>query len=420
MSAAEKTNLLNLDRQAMQDFFAAHGEKPFRATQVIQWIHQYGVDDFDAMTNLSKELRARLKDIAEIRVPEIAQDQVAADGTRKWLLRLDDGNAIETVFIPEEDRGTLCVSSQVGCTLNCSFCSTGHQGFNRSLTVAEIISQLLVANRALGRDPKGEPRSSQPIQGTTTSSAPWSVPPTPSEGFRLLPPRSLLEGGRNGPRSSRRREERGERIITNVVLMGMGEPLLNFDNVVPAMRLMLDDYGYGLSRRRVTLSTAGVVPMIDRLREECPVSLAVSLHAPNDALRDQLVPLNKKYPIRELLEACRRYCADSPRSRVTFEYVMLDGVNDSVEHAHELVRILRDVPSKVNLIPFNPFPQTHYRRSPRPVIDRFRDVLIAAGLTTITRKTRGDDIDAACGQLAGQVQDRTRRRERLAIRTGQA
>jgi 23S rRNA (adenine2503-C2)-methyltransferase len=254
----------------------------------------------------------------------------------------------------------------VGCTLNCSFCSTGHQGFNRSLTVAEIISQLLVANRALGRDPKGE------------------------------------------------------RIITNVVFMGMGEPLLNFDNVVPAMRLMLDDYGYGLSRRRVTLSTAGVIPMMDRLREECPVSLAVSLHAPNDALRDQLVPLNKKYPIRELLEACRSYCADSPRSRVTFEYVMLDGVNDGVEHAHELVRILRDVPSKVNLIPFNPFPQTHYQRSPKPVIDRFRDVLIAAGLTTITRKTRGDDIDAACGQLAGQVQDRTRRRQRLTARADQA
>ncbi len=366
MSVAEKTNLLNLDRLAMQEFFVGIGEKPFRATQVIQWIHQYGVDDFDAMTNLGKELRARLRDVAEIRVPEIIQDQTAADGTRKWLLRLDDGNAIETVFIPEEDRGTLCVSSQVGCTLNCSFCSTGHQGFNRNLTVAEIIAQLLVANRALGRDPKGD------------------------------------------------------RIITNVVLMGMGEPLLNFDNVLPAMRLMLDDYAYGLSRRRVTLSTAGVVPVLERLREECPVSLAVSLHATNDALRDQLVPLNKKYPIRELLEACRRYCADSPRSRVTFEYVMLEGINDSIEHAHELVRILSDVPSKVNLIPFNPFPQTQYRRSSKEAIDRFREVLIAAGLTTITRKTRGDDIDAACGQLAGRVQDRTRRRERLAIRTGQA
>ena len=366
MSADVKINLLNLDRAAMQEFFAGIGEKPFRATQVIQWIHQYGVDDFDAMTNLSKELRARLKEIADIRVPEIIQDQTAADGTRKWLLRLDDGNAVETVFIPEEDRGTLCVSSQVGCTLNCSFCSTGHQGFNRSLATAEIIAQVLVANRALGRDPKGE------------------------------------------------------RIITNVVLMGMGEPLLNFDNVLPAMRLMLDDYAYGLSRRRVTLSTAGVVPGLSRLREECPVSLAVSLHAPNDALRDQLVPLNKKYPIRELLEACRNYCADSPRSRVTFEYVMLDGVNDSVAHAHELVALLRDVPSKINLIPFNPFPQTSYRRSPREVIDRFREVLIAAGMTTITRKTRGDDIDAACGQLAGRVQDRTRRRERLALKVGQA
>jgi 23S rRNA (adenine2503-C2)-methyltransferase len=366
LSAAEKTNLLNLDRAAMQEFFVGIGEKPFRATQVIQWIHQYGVDDFDAMTNLGKELRARLRDTAEIRVPEIIQDQTAADGTRKWLLRLNDGNAIETVFIPEEDRGTLCVSSQVGCTLNCSFCSTGHQGFNRSLSVAEIISQLLVANRALGRDP------------------------------------------------------RGDRIITNVVLMGMGEPLLNFDNVLPAMRLMLDDYAYGLSRRRVTLSTAGVVPMLERLREKCPVSLAVSLHAPNDALRDQLVPLNKKYPIQELLEACRHYCADSPRSRVTFEYVMLEGVNDSIEHAHELVRILSDVPSKVNLIPFNPFPQTQYRRSSKQAIDRFRDVLIAAGLTTITRKTRGDDIDAACGQLAGRVQDRTRRRERLALRADRA
>ena len=366
MSIVEKTNLITLDRPAMQEFFRAIGEKPFRATQVIQWIHQYGASDFDAMTNLSKELRVRLQDVAEIRVPEIIQDQTAADGTRKWLLRLDDGNAIETVFIPEEERGTLCVSSQVGCTLSCSFCSTGHQGFNRSLTVGEIISQLLVANRALGRDPKGE------------------------------------------------------RIITNVVLMGMGEPLLNFDNVVPAMRLMLDDYGYGLSRRRVTLSTAGVVPMLDRLRAECPVSLAVSLHAPNDALRNQLVPLNKKYPISQLLEACRRYCADSPRSRVTFEYVMLDGVNDGVAQAHELVELLRDVPAKVNLIPFNPFPQTQHRRSSKQAIDRFREILITAGLTTITRKTRGDDIDAACGQLAGRVQDRTHRSERLAIKAGRA
>jgi len=359
LSDTAKTNLLNRDRQGMQDFFSGIGDKPFRATQVVKWIHQYGVDNFDDMTNLSKELRARLQDIAEIRLPAIESDQVATDGTRKWLLRLMDGNCIETVFIPEEDRGTLCVSSQVGCTLNCTFCATGHQGFNRSLTVDEIISQLLIANRSLGRDPKGE------------------------------------------------------RIITNVVFMGMGEPLLNFENVVPAMRLMLDDHAYGLSRRRVTLSTAGVVPMMDRLREECPVSLAVSLHAPNDPLRDELVPLNRKYPIRELLDACRRYCDISPRSRITFEYVMLAGINDSVEHAHELAEILTTVPSKVNLIPFNPFPQTRYRRSSNESIDRFREILIKAGFTTITRKTRGDDIDAACGQLAGRIQDRTRRRGRM-------
>jgi 23S rRNA (adenine2503-C2)-methyltransferase len=362
--AVVKINLLNLDRQAMQEFFVGIGEKPFRATQVLQWIHHYGVEDFDAMTNVSKELRARLKEIACVAVPEVIADQLAEDGTRKWLLRLPGGNGIETVFIPEEDRGTLCVSSQVGCTLNCSFCSTGHQGFNRNLTTAEIISQVWLANRALGRDPKGE------------------------------------------------------RIITNVVLMGMGEPLLNFDNVTAAIRIMLDDLAYGLSRRRVTLSTAGLVPIMDRLRDECPVSLAVSLHAPNDALRDQLVPLNKHYPIRELLDACRRYCADSPRSRVTFEYVMLAGINDSVAHARELVQVLRDVPAKVNLIPFNPFPQTSYQRSSGNAIDRFRDVLIEAGLTTITRRTRGDDIDAACGQLAGQVQDRTSRQRRLARQVG--
>jgi len=362
--AAKKINLLNLDRQAMQDFFVGIGEKPFRATQVLQWIHHYGVEDFDAMTNVSKELRTRLKEIACVAAPEVIADQKAEDGTRKWLLRLAGGNGIETVFIPEEERGTLCVSSQVGCTLNCSFCSTGHQGFNRNLTTAEIISQVWLANRALGRDPKGE------------------------------------------------------RIITNVVLMGMGEPLLNFDSVTAAIRIMLDDLAYGLSRRRVTLSTAGLVPIMDRLHDECPVSLAVSLHAPNDALRDQLVPLNKHYPIRELLDACRRYCADSPRSRVTFEYVMLAGINDSVEHARELVQILRDVPAKVNLIPFNPFPQTSYQRSSGNAIDRFRDVLIEAGMTTITRRTRGDDIDAACGQLAGQVQDRTSRQRRLSGQAG--
>lgn len=358
-----KTNLLGLAPAAMQAYFAELGEKPFRAGQVLQWIHQYGVDNFDAMTNLSKTLRVRLQESAEIRGPEIALDQVAADGTRKWLLRLADGNCIEAVFIPEAERGTLCVSSQVGCTLNCAFCATGHQGFNRNLETHEIIAQMWVANRALGRDPKGE------------------------------------------------------RIITNVVLMGMGEPLLNFDNVIPAVKIMLDDLGYGLSRRRVTLSTAGMVPMIKRLREECQVSLAVSLHAPNDTLRDELVPLNRKYPIAQLLEACKQYVEGDARRRVTFEYVMLAGVNDSVEHARELVKILEGVPAKVNLIPFNPFPQTRFTRSDAATIARFRNVLMEANLTTMTRKTRGDDIDAACGQLAGRIHDRTPRSQRLSRRT---
>ena len=354
-----KTNLLGLDPRAMQAYFAELGEKPFRAGQVLQWIHQYGVDNFDSMTNLSKALRSKLAESAEIRAPQIELDQLSTDGTRKWLLRLADGNCIETVFIPEAERGTLCVSSQVGCTLNCSFCATGAQGFNRNLEMHEIIAQMWVANRALGRDPKGE------------------------------------------------------RIITNVVLMGMGEPLLNFDNVIAAVKIMLDDLGYGLSRRRVTLSTAGMVPMLERLREECPVSLAVSLHAPNDALRDVLVPLNRKYPIAELLAACKRYVEGDARRRVTFEYVMLAGVNDSVAHAHELVKILEGVPAKVNLIPFNSFPQTQYQRSDAASIDRFRTVLMDANLTTMTRKTRGDDIDAACGQLAGRIHDRTPRSQRL-------
>jgi len=335
------------------------GEKPFRATQLMKWIYQFGVDDFAAMTNLSKALRARLSEVAEVRPPEVVLDREDPDGTRKWLLRLSDGNAIETVFIPEEGRGTLCVSSQVGCTLNCDFCATARQGYNRNLTVDEIIGQLWVANRALGIRP------------------------------------------------------RDERAITNVVLMGMGEPLLNFDNVVRAVSLMLDDHAYGLSRRRVTLSTAGVVPALDRLREATGgIALAVSLHAVNDELRDRLVPLNKKYPIAELIAACKRYTADG-RSRTTFEYVMLDGVNDRPEDARALVRLLQGVPAKVNLIPFNPFPGAPYRRSPQAAIDRFRDILLRAGITTITRKTRGQEIDAACGQLAGQVRDRTRRSQRL-------
>jgi len=358
-ATSRTTNLLGLDPAALKAFFASFGEKPFRAGQVLQWIHQYGVDNFDAMTNLSKGLRAKLQAAAEIRAPEIALDQLAADGTRKWLLRLADGNCIETVFIPEVDRGTLCVSSQVGCTLNCAFCATGHQGFNRNLDVHEIIGQLWLANRVLARDATAG------------------------------------------------------RAITNVVMMGMGEPLLNFDNVVAAMKIMLDDLGYGLSRRRVTLSTAGMVPMLERLREECPVSLAVSLHATNDALRNELVPLNRKYPIAELLDACRKYVEGDSRRRVTFEYVMLAGVNDSLEHARALVKLLDGVPAKVNLIPYNPFPQGRFQRSDQATIERFRDVLQRANLTTITRKTRGDDIDAACGQLAGRIQDRTPRSERI-------
>ena len=323
-------------------------------------MHQQGVGDFERMTNLSKPLRAHLDHIATLDVPEIITTQVSSDGTRKWLLRLADGNAIETVFIPEIDRGTLCVSSQVGCSLNCSFCSTARQGYNRNLTTAEIIAQLWVASRELGF------------------------------------------------------QAEGERVISNVVMMGMGEPLLNFDNVVAAMRIMLDDFGYGLSKRRITLSTAGVVPALYRLRDECDVSLAISLHASRDDLRDELVPVNRKYPIAELLDACRDYVASALRRRITFEYVMLAGVNDSDDDARRLVSLLRDIPAKVNLIPFNPFPGTGYRSSSRSIINRFRDIIIDGGIVTVTRKTRGDEIDAACGQLAGRVQDRTRRSARLA------
>lgn len=344
---------------------SALGEKPFRGLQVMQWLHQYGVDDFAAMTNLSKALRERLSEAAVIVGPSVKLDQVAADGTRKWLFELADGNCVESVFIPDDGRGTLCVSSQAGCTLNCTFCATGAQGFSRDLTAEEIVGQVWQASRLLGS--KGQ----------------------------------------------------SQRMITNVVFMGMGEPLLNFENVVRAVRVLLDDVAYGLSRRRVTVSTAGMVPLIDRLRAECPVSLAVSLHAPSDALRTELVPLNRKYPIVELLDACRRYVANDPHRKVTFEYVMLAGVNDSLDHAQELVRLLRDVPAKVNLIPFNPFPHTRYQRSSQAAIDAFRDVLWAAGLITITRRTRGDDIDAACGQLAGEVRDRTGRRERWLSRANE-
>jgi 23S rRNA (adenine2503-C2)-methyltransferase len=352
-------NLLDFDAARLTGFFAEIGEKPFRAKQLLRWMHQYGEADFSNMSDLAKSLREKLASSATIAAPRIASDNTAADGTRKWLLDVGNGNAVESVFIPEANRGTLCVSSQAGCALDCKFCSTGKQGFNRNLSTAEIIGQLWIANRMLGATPKGE------------------------------------------------------RAVSNVVMMGMGEPLANFDNVVAAMRLMLDDNAYGLSRRRVTLSTSGIVPAIDRLRDACPVALAVSLHAPNDALRDALVPINRKYPLAELLAACRRYLERAPRDFITFEYVMLDGVNDGAAHAQQLVALVRDVPCKFNLIPFNPFPHSGFKRSPREAIRRFAEILLAAGLVVTTRKTRGEDIDAACGQLAGRVEDKTRRTRRV-------
>ncbi|MFT4173397.1 MAG: 23S rRNA (adenine(2503)-C(2))-methyltransferase RlmN [Rhodocyclaceae bacterium] len=355
-------NLLDLDANALTAWFAEMGEKPFRARQVLRWVHRFGAADFDAMTDVAKTLRARLKECACVVSPTPVRDSVSTDGTRKWLLDVGNGNAVETVFIPETNRGTLCVSSQAGCALDCAFCSTGKQGFNRNLSAAEIIGQLWLANRLLGAD------------------------------------------------------SAGERVVSNVVMMGMGEPLANFDNVVAALNLMLDDNAYGLSRRRVTVSTSGIVPAIDRLRDACPVALAVSLHAPNDALRDVLVPINKKYPLKELLASCNRYLERAPRDFITFEYVMLEGVNDADEHARQLIDIARQVPCKYNLIPFNPFPNSGFRRSGGPAIRRFAQTLIDAGIVTTTRKTRGDDVDAACGQLAGQVQDKTRRTQNRVVR----
>ncbi len=354
-------NLLDFDAQGLTEWFAAQGEKPFRARQVLRWIHRFGETDFGNMTDVAKSLRATLAEKACVVAPVPVRDSVSSDGTRKWLLDVGSANAVETVYIPETSRGTLCVSSQAGCALDCAFCSTGKQGFNRNLSAAEIIGQLWLANRLLGATADGE------------------------------------------------------RIISNVVMMGMGEPLANFDNVVAALNLMLDDNAYGLSRRRVTVSTSGIVPAMDRLREVCPVALAVSLHAPNDALRDRLVPINKKYPLVELMAACRRYLERAPRDFITFEYVMLDGVNDLDAHAKALVALTRDVPCKFNLIPFNPFPDSGFNRSRPERIQRFGKILIDAGIVTTVRKTRGDDVDAACGQLAGQVVDKTRRTERRTI-----
>ena len=361
------TNLLDFDSEALAAWFAARGEKPFRARQVMHWMHQRFVSDFADMTDVAKSLREKLIADAEIAAPRIVSDHIARDGTRKWLLDVGQGNAIESVFIPEDDRGTLCLSTQAGCAVDCAFCSTGKQGFSRNLSVSEIIGQLWLANRLL-RD----------------------------------------SGGFDHP---------GDRPVTNVVMMGMGEPLLNFDNTVAALKLMLDDNAYGLSRRRVTLSTSGVVPMMDRLRDACPVALAVSLHAPNDALRDTLVPLNRKFPLRELMAACVRYLEKAPRDFVTFEYIMLDGVNDAPAQARELIALTREVPCKFNLIPFNPFSVggalISFKRS-RPERQRaFAEILMNAGIVTTIRKTRGDDIDAACGQLAGEIQDRTQRIVRM-------
>lgn len=354
-------NLLDFEAEGLTAWFAQLGEKPFRARQVLRWMHRAGCDDFDQMTDVAKTLRAKLAECAVVRGPQPIGDAVAEDGTRKWLLGVGQGNAVETVFIPEAERGTLCISTQVGCALECAFCSTGKQGFNRNLTTAEIIGQLWRANRVLG---------------------------------------AVKSAGAG---------DQGERVISNVVLMGMGEPLANFEAVAAALKLMLDDHAYGLSKRRVTVSTAGVVPAMDRLRQEVPVALAVSLHAPDDALRDRLVPLNRKYPLGLLMAACRRYLANAPRDFITFEYVLLDGVNDSDAHARALLRLVRDVPSKFNLIPFNPFPDSGFRRPRAERVRRFQEILIEAGIVATVRKTRGDDIDAACGQLAGQVKDRSRR-----------
>lgn len=364
---AAKVNLLGMSQGRLEAFFESLGEKKFRATQVLKWVHQLGVTDFAQMTNISKALRERLAEVAEVRIPEVIEQWDSTDGTRKFLIRVGGGNAIETVFIPDGERGTLCVSSQVGCSLDCSFCATGKQGFNRDLTSDEIIGQVWIAAKSFGQ---------------------------------------LQEGG-----------ARGDRKVTNVVLMGMGEPLLNFENVVEAMHLMMHDNCYGISKRRVTLSTSGVVPQLDRLGKYTDACLAISLHAPNDELRNQLVPINKKYPIAQLLASARRYIEGLPdvHRKITIEYTLIDQVNDRIEHARELVELLKDVPVKINLIPFNPFGLSNYKKVSNNALRRFQQILIDAGYTATVRTTRGDDIDAACGQLAGQVNDRTKRSQRYKL-----
>lgn len=350
-----KVNLLNYTLTQLGEYFESIGEKKFRAKQVFRWMHVYGVSNFEDMTDIAKSLRIKLQDVAEICVPELVTEKIASDGVYKWALEVGNGNKIETVFIPDNDRGTLCISSQVGCALECQFCSTARQGFNRNLTPGEIVGQLWWANKRLGKDPKGE------------------------------------------------------KLITNVVMMGMGEPLANYDSVIKAMQIMLDDNAYNLSKKKLTLSTSGIVPALDRLAQDCPVALAVSLHASNDDVRDKIIPLNKKYPIEDLLSACKRYLAKSPKDYVTFEYVMLKGVNDDLSYAQELIKLVRGIECKFNLIPFNPFPNSGFESSSRNQIMKFQKILQDGGLITTIRKTRGEDIDAACGQLVGKVMDKTKR-----------
>ncbi len=363
-AGAARVNLLDFDAEAVKAWCAEIGEKPFRATQLTRWIHRYCCDNFDDMTNLAKVFRAKLKDLAYIKAPSVITEHKSADGTRKWLFDVGNGNAVEAVFIPEDDRGTLCISTQAGCAMGCLFCSTGKQGFNRNLTTSEIVGQLWTAEKTL-----------------------------------------RAEAGVTDP---------NDRIISNVVLMGMGEPLQNLDNVIPALKIFLDDNGYGLSRRRVTVSTSGLVRQMDKLGEAAPVALAVSLHAGNDELRDKLMPVNRKHPLADLLAACKRYLKVAPRDFITFEYILLGGINDAPEQARELVRLVRDVPCKFNLIPFNPFPDSDLKKPDRARVLEFCSILNGAGIVTTVRKTRGDDIAAACGQLAGEVKDKTRRAIRLA------
>jgi len=379
----EPINLLGLDAPALTQLIGQWGGKPFRARQLQKWVHQRGTSQFDDMTDLARDFRAQLAESCVIQAPSVLTQHRSVDGTRKWLFDVGQGNAIESVFIPEDDRGTLCISSQAGCNVACRFCSTGHQGFNRNLSAAEIIGQLWWARHELMKDLAAARIA--PANQTITSTDDFSVTAE-------------------------------TRLISNVVMMGMGEPLLNYEPVLAALRVMLDDNAYGLSRRRVTVSTSGVVPMMDRLSQDCPVALAVSLHAPNDALRDELVPLNKKYPLKELLAACERYLAFAPRDFITFEYVMLDGVNDTDQHAKQLIEVARSIRCKLNLIPFNPFPASGLQRSSAARIRIFAQHLMDAGIVTTVRKTRGDDIDAACGQLAGEVKDRTNLSEKMAIR----